>query len=296
VLNSRGQTGWVLVEAVVTTLSNLGINAWFHAVQWGDSGAARVAYATSFAQALGLLLTLYVVHRHLRIDVRWRAPLAELRERLTPVLRIGLPSTLEPVAYQGAQTCIMMMLVGMGARALAARVYVLNFFVMTTVLWCVGLGMGAQILVAHRVGARRFDDAHRVLRHALAVGATGCFALATMVWAGHEHLLRVFTEDPEILRIAEPLFLLGVGVETGRAFNVIAGGALRSTGDARFNALVGGGMMWLVGVPCAWLLGVRWGWGLTGIWVAMAVDELSRAGVNLLRWNSGVWRSKGIAH
>ena len=55
--------------------------------------------------------------------------------------------------------------------------------------------------------------------------------------------------------MAAPLFALGVLVEMGRAVNIVAGGALRSTGDAGYAAIVAPLLMWGVGVPTAFLLG-----------------------------------------
>ena len=46
-----------------------------------------------------------------------------------------------------------------------------------------------------------------------------------------------------------PLFALGVLVEMGRAVNIVAGGALRSTGDAGYAAVVASSLMWCVGSP-----------------------------------------------
>jgi Na+-driven multidrug efflux pump len=87
---------------------------------------------------------------------------------------------------------------------------------------------------------------------------------------------------------------VGIAVEAGRSVNIIVGGALRSSGDVRFTALVGALMMWVVGVSSALLLGYSLSWGLFGVWCAMALDECSRAVVNLLRWRTGRWKA-GVA-
>lgn len=103
-------------------------------------------------------------------------------------------------------------------------------------------------------------------------------------------LVGVLTQDPAILAATRPLFVIGVFAEVGRAFNIIAGGALRSSGDARFVSLVGVSMMVLIGLPVCYLLGVSLGMGLTGIWIGLAIDECSRGLVNWTRWKSGQWR------
>jgi Na+-driven multidrug efflux pump len=111
----------------------------------------------------------------------------------------------------------------------------------------------------------------------------------------HRPLLATLTSDPKILELAAPLFLLGVLVEPCRAVNIVAGGALRSSGDARYTALVGTVMMWSVGVPACYFFGSRLGYGLPGVWLGLGLDELARGLVNYRRWRTGRWKDFGVA-
>jgi Na+-driven multidrug efflux pump len=47
--------------------------------------------------------------------------------------------------------------------------------------------------------------------------------------------------------------------------------------------------MWLLWVPNSWLLGLHFGWGLTGVWVAMAMDEWLRGLFMYHRWKKRRW-------
>jgi hypothetical protein len=68
----------------------------------------------------------------------------------------------------------------LGANVLAARVYAMNFFLVTTILWSVaiGMGMGMQVAIAHRVGAGRYDNANDVFHQALRLALFGNVASA----------------------------------------------------------------------------------------------------------------------
>jgi Na+-driven multidrug efflux pump len=158
----------------------------------------------------------------------------------------------------------------------------------------VALGIGTQISIAHRVGAARHDDAQRVLTRALSLAIAGNLGLCALLGIGHPWLLRLLTSDPAVIAAAHPLFWIAPLVETGRATNIVAGGALRSTGDSRFTAVLGSLLMWFVGVPAAYALSTRLGLGLAGIWTAMAIDEGIRGVMNYLRWRSGHWREQGV--
>lgn len=52
--------------------------------------------------------------------------------------------------------------------------------------------------------------------------------------------------------------------------------------------------MWLLSVGLGWLLGIYFGMGLTGIWIAMAADEIFRGVVVFIRWIKGDWRGKRV--
>jgi putative MATE family efflux protein len=292
-LNSRGETRWVMIESVATNVANIGFNLAMLKGMWGlpRPTVATVAGATVVSLAFGMLFTIAVVHLRFKIRFPLGTSLSELRVRLRPILHIGLPSASEPIAYQCAQVVINLMVISFGATALAARTYVVSFITISTVLWSIALGIATQILVAHRVGAGKPDEADREFHRALRLAVAGNLAIALGLLAFHVPLLRLLTHDPEVLQKAGPLFAIAVVVEMGRAVNIVAGGALRSSGDARFVAVVGASMMWGIGVLSAFVFGSVLGLGLTGIWIAMAIDETTRGIVNYARWRTGRWRS-----
>jgi putative MATE family efflux protein len=293
-LNSRGETRWILVEAIATNVTNVTLNLAISSRRFAwlpRPSVTAVASCTAIALAFGMLFTIAVVHLRLKVRFPVRISLVELRQRLRPILRIGLPSATEPIAYQSAQIVINMMVITFGASSLAARTYVSSFITISTILWSFALGVGTQILVAHRIGAARFEEANQGLHRALGLAMAGNLTIALFLAAFHRPLLGLLTHDPEVLRVAAPLFGIAIVVESGRAVNIVAGGALRSTGDARFVAVVGSSMMWCVGVFSAYVLGSLFGFGLTGVWIAMALDETSRGFVNYRRWRAGHWRT-----
>ncbi|MGC4093462.1 MAG: MATE family efflux transporter [Polyangiaceae bacterium] len=292
ILNSRGKTKWVLCEAAITNSCNLLLNLGFLHGACGlpKLGVAGVALATVLSLGLGLVFTMIVVHVGLGVRLPWPPNPKLFWNRLKRVLDIGLPSALEPISYQSAQMTLNALIVGWGPSALAARTYVFNFIMVTTILWAAAFGIGTQVVIAHRVGAEDFAGADKEMRRGLRFGVLGNLAIASVLLLLHRPLLSTLTRSAEIHALASPLFLIGLLVEPSRAVNIVAGGALRSSGDARYVALVGSAMMWCIGVPTCFLLGKWLGFGLAGIWLGLAVDELTRGIVNYRRWRTGRWK------
>jgi len=256
-------------------------------------GVEGVAVATVLSWGIVGLSTLALVVRRLDFRPSWLLLALGWKRVLRHLARIGVPSAVEPIAYQLLQVALASQVVRLGTLALTSRVYAANLANLP-VLFSYGLGFGAQILVSHLVGARDFATAHRRLKAAVAWGA-GLSLLASLVLAlAGRQLVGLFTHDASIIALGSLLLWIDVVVQPAKAANIAITFSLRAAGDSRFPAVVGSTLMWTVGLGAA--LGLAFGarWGVAGIWLGMAVDEWTRALANGWRWKSGVWRSRGV--
>lgn len=290
ILNSRGATRVSLVQAVSANIVNVGLNS---ALLWGvfgqSDGVREVAWVTVFSKTVALVIGWLALHYRLRLQISLPRTLAAIKAALLPVIGIALPSVVEPVAFEGSQVFMTRLVVAMGPTALAARVYTFNLCILG-VLWSVAMGVGTQILLAHRIGAGQLESAQRQLRQSVRFAALGGVGIVLVLNLVRVPLLGLFTSDHQVLELTRPLLQLALVLELGRAANVVVGGALRSSGDARFASLVGASMMWFLAVPLSYLLGATFGLGVVGVWMAMTVDECLRGLINYWRWQTGAWQ------
>jgi putative MATE family efflux protein len=214
----------------------------------------------------------------------FRLPLDTLRR----VLRIGLPAAGENLSYWLALIVVTSFASRMGESSLAAWAYARQITIWV-ILFAISIGLGTEILVGHLVGSGELERARRELLASLRTG----FVLALLVSGGvalaAPFLVGLFTTDPAVVAAAVTLQHLGVLLETGRVFNIVAVNGLRATGDARFPLFMGACSIWGMWVPLAWLLGSKLGLGLTGLCVAMICDEWLRGLLNYGRWKRGGW-------
>ena len=294
-LAARGLTRWNLG----ISLAIVGLNLVFNLLLVGRLfglpcfGVEGVAVATVLSWGIVGLSTLALVVRRLDFRPSWLLLALGWKRVLRHLARIGVPSAVEPIAYQLLQVALASQVVRLGTLALTSRVYAANLANLP-VLFSYGLGFGAQILVSYLVGARDFATAHRRLKAAVAWGA-GLSLLASLVLAlAGRQLVGLFTHDASIIALGSLLLWIDVVVQPAKAANIAITFSLRAAGDSRFPAVVGSTLMWTVGLGAA--LGLAFGarWGVAGIWLGMAVDEWTRALANGWRWKSGVWRSRGV--
>lgn len=294
-LAARGLTLWNLG----VSLSIVGLNVLFNMLFVGRwfglpcLGAQGVALATALSWFVVSMATLGVVNRRLGFRPSWLLLALAWKRILRHLLRIGIPSAVEPVAYQLFQVALASQVVRLGKLALTARVYAANLSNLP-VLFSYGLGFGAQILVSHLVGAQQFVRADRRLKTAVVWGAgLSCLASLLLACSGGR-VLGLFSRDAGIVALGSLLLWVDVLVQPAKAANIAITFSLRAAGDSRFPAIVGSTFMWSIGLGSALGLAFGAGYGVVGIWLGMAVDEWSRALANGWRWKSGAWKRAGV--
>jgi putative MATE family efflux protein len=294
-LAARGLTRWNLGISVATVALNVFFNMLFVGRLLGIPclGVQGVAVATILSWGIVSLGTLALVVRRLGFHPSWLLLLLGWKRVLRHLVRIGVPSAIEPIAYQIFQVALASQVVRLGTFALTARVYAANL-ANIPVLFSFGLGFGAQILVSRLAGARDYATANRRLKAAVAWGAGLAFVSSLVLAICGHGLLGLFSRDPGIVALGGLLLWVDVLVQPAKAANIAITFSLRASGDSRFPAVVGSTLMWTVGIGSAFALAFGAGLGVIGIWLGMTVDEWIRAVVNAWRWRSGAWRNKGV--
>jgi Na+-driven multidrug efflux pump len=294
-LAARGLTLWNLGVSIAIVALNIIFNLLLVGRLFGLPclGVEGVAMATVLSWGLVSIGSLVLVVRRLGFRPSWLLLSFGWKRVLGHLIRIGLPSAVEPVAYQLYQVVVASQVVHLGTFALTARVYAANLANLP-VLFSYGLGFGAQILVSHLVGARDYATAHSRLKAAVVWGAGLALAASVLMAACGRPLLGLFTRDAGLVGLGALLLWIDVLVQPAKAANIAITFSLRAAGDSRFPAVAGSTLMWTVGVGSAFGLGFGLGFGVVGIWVGLAIDEWVRALANGWRWRSGAWQSKGV--
>ena len=247
-------------------------------------------FVLALLAARGLALALH--------QARWRAKLqlglqprdwwVLRRAELAAMAHIGLPGAAENIAYR---LCFMVSVAVaglLGARAVATQAYAQQI-IHLVLLSGVAIGLSMETLVGHLVGAGRLREAHVQVRRSLALGLGISVLVATAAALAGPGLLRIFTDDAQIVAAATVLLWWTVLLEPGRTFNLVVINALRAAGDARYPVVVGAVSMVVVLAGGSWVLGIELGLGLPGVWIAYAADEWLRGLLMWRRWARLAW-------
>lgn len=209
------------------------------------------------------------------------------------ILKIGIPTAGENMAYNVAQIVIMAMVSTLGTWAMSSMVYAQTIARFVFVV-AMSIGNAVQIKTGYFVGAKRPEAAYkRVFRYqGVGTAISVTFILLLNLFKGQ--IIGFFTSIPEIASMTSALLLISIFIETGRSLNLITIPALKGAGDIRFPVLYGLFSMWFFMVLGAYILGFRLEYGLLGIWFAIGIDETLRGIVMVFRWKSKKWMTKAL--
>ncbi|MEK8031579.1 MATE family efflux transporter [Ideonella sp. DXS29W] len=251
-------------------------------------GLPGYALALGASRVIGVGLHLWLWRLRLGLVPHWPDWWRASRRELGAILHIGVPGAAENIAYRLAFMVSVSVAAHLGAQALATQAYA-SQLMYGVLLFGLATGLGVEILVGHQIGAGHWHEAHKLVRRALARGLLVSVSVATVVALTAPWLLRLFTQDPQILAAGQVVLWITIVLEPGRTFNLVVINALRAAGDARYPVAVGSISMLIVLAGGSWLLGIHFGWGLPGLWIAYAADEWIRGLLMWRRWATLGW-------
>ncbi len=297
ILKSHGITKLSMYLAIVMNIVNIVGNYIFLFGPFGLPvlGVKGVAISTVASRTIAVAIMLYVLFKDVKISLHLRHLMPFPKTVFKKFLQLGVPSAGEPISYQFSQMVIFSFINMMGTETVTTRIYV-QIIVWFTYLGSLAIAQANQILVGHLVGAGREDDAYHMtiksFKQALAITVT----ISILFMLLRVHLISLFTDNSEIIKLGAAILLVDILVEVGRVANLVIIYALKASGDVNYPVVVGIFSMWGVSTLGAYILGVHFGLGLVGIWLAMAADELLRGMLMMNRLVKGRWRGKKIVH
>jgi putative MATE family efflux protein len=250
-----------------------------------DFGIAGIATCTVLSQ---LLAAVAMIACAVKARVQLRLPRPFPFRLLSEILKIGLPGAGDGLAFNVANIALTYFVSGMGAAALAAQTYAVQFIAFVQVLGY-SVGQGSQILVGYHCGARDFDGAYKLAWRGVWIAMGLNLAVMALVFLFQAPLLSLFTDSAEIGRMVFWCLVVDVILEFGRPFNLVLGVSLRGTGDVMWALAASVGSICLVCIPVGYVLTQVFHLGVYSIFIALLCDEWLRGQLMAYRWRTRKW-------
>ena len=251
----------------------------------GVRGAGIAATISTILGCLAILLLLSSGRSRLRLR---RVPLQLNTTVLAALLRIGLPAGGETLLFRFAFLAYTRAISSLGTVAYAAYIVTQRlegFFDMPAL----GFSVAATTLVGQALGANQPLRGRRSVFYCIMVSLAFSLVCGLLCWFLPEPLMRLFTQDQDVLEQGYALMrIIAVGLPSV-AFALCFAGGLRGAGSTRTVMVITGLGSWVVRVPLAFLCVTVLPWGLAGVQVAMFLDYLLRAVLFGLRFRARAW-------
>ncbi len=295
ILRSYGYTKHSMIITLIANIINIFGNAIFIYGLFGvpELGPIGVAISTVFSRFITVILITLVILRKIKFSFsegffkRW--PIQDVKN----ILKIGVPSALEQVAYSSSQVVILSFVSLLGTLAITTRVYTSNLS-MFVYLFSLAIAQANQVLVGYLIGEQKNDDVYKQTFKTQGLAIAVSFTLSIFAYLGSDLLFGIFTDDPDILSLGKSLLLVNTILEIGRASNLVLTNALKAAGDVNYPFIFGIVGMWFICIPIAYVLGIQFNLGLVGIWIAFAVDECFRGLIFTFRFKGRKWINKSF--
>ena len=180
------------------------------------------------------------------------------------VFALALPIALQSLISIGVNMLDTIMVGSLGENALSAT-SLANSFISIYHIFCMGLGMGASVLVSRYWGMKKAADGHeeeagRALKQTvclmlrITVGLAALFALATLLMP--DVLMKMYTNDSEIIRLGDIYFRWSVITYFFLGTGLVSTIVLRSVGQVKLPLYVSIGAFFVnLGANYAFIFG-----------------------------------------
>jgi len=294
IIRSHGDTHVTLKVTIGMNIMNvigdaIFIYGLFGAPTLGVTGVAIATTASRFVALCVLLIILFKNYIELSdLKLLFLKPIEEVKM----LLKIGVPAAMENLSYSVSQTVIASLIItNLPEIAFTTRIYAfqISWFML---LFGAAVGQGTQIMIGQYAGAGEFEKAYKVClkNFRIAISMTIPLSIGLYIFGGK--LIGLYTTDPNIIKLGAAVLIVDAILEPGRTSNLVIINGLRGAGDVLFPVIIGMIFMWGFAVGLGYFLAVTMDMGLIGFWIGMAFDEWLRGLVMLLRWKSGIWKTK----
>lgn len=290
-LRAFGHTKQPLIASLLANVVNLCLNALFLFVF--HSGVAGVAAATVISRILNLVIV--IVIGSILVKAKEDPERLKNREVFVQIIKVGLPSALETALYNVAMTLTIRFLnmmdeAGVNVTARAYTAQVANFS------YCAGaaLAQANAIMTGWRIGEGDYEACDKGTKKVALIGICVGAGLEAIFALSSNYLIRLFTNDAEMIALVGKLLAIDIVLEVGRVTNLVFGQALKTSGDAIFTTIIAVIFMYICMVGGTWFFGIHLQLLAVGAYIGLAGDECVRAVCMFLRWQSGKWKTKGF--
>ncbi len=289
ILRGLGDSKTPLYFMIFSPLLNIVLD--FSFVTFWGFGVDGVAYATIIAQGLALFaIGVYVHYSNVHLRLSWKTLRFDF-DIFKKAVKIGVPSGVQMIAVSLGMVVVARLVNGFGTEVIAAYSVAMRIESLAA-MPIMTYGQAVSTFTGQNVGAGLFERVLKGYKVGLFQSFVVCAVMTTVIVIFGENLMRIFTDDAEIIRIGREYLLIVSSFFTFFVFLFNSNGALRGAGDTLIPMFITIFSLWLVRIPLAYYLSNFF--AEKGVWWSIPIGWAMGAIFSTLYFFSGKWKTKGV--
>ncbi|WP_138080392.1 MATE family efflux transporter [Streptococcus porcinus] len=231
-------------------------------------GITGVAWSTVFSRLIGIIvlgsfLPIKKVIKSMTLKIDWE------------MFSLALPAAGERLMMRLGDLLILMIVVHFGTEALAGNAIGENI---SQFNYMPGMAVATAtvILVANLVGSQKEDQIHIFIRDAFMLSTLVMVLFSSLTFLATPLLVPLFTVNHQAYKAAEVVLLFSLLSAPATSGTLVYTALWQGLGNAKLPFYATSIGMWLIRIVAGYLLGIQFKLGLEGVWLATALDNLTR--------------------
>lgn len=254
-----------------------------------NMGVMGAAIGTGLAELITAALMLYFLlcrSEILKLVGRPRRSFRPQADVVNNAIKIGAPMSLQHMLMGGAQIVSTLIVAPLGTIAIAAHSLAIT---VESLCYMPGYGIAdaATTLVGQSFGAGQRQLTKSFARMSVGLGMTVMTVMGVLMFVFAPELMSILTPVTDIIDLGSLCLRIEAFAEPMFAASIVCYGVFVGAGDTLKPSIMNLTSMWAIRLSLAALLAPTY--GLTGVWVAMAIELTIRGGIFLLRLFFGNW-------
>jgi len=285
VFEGKGVTFPIMIVSMIKTGLNVFLD-WcliFGNLGFPELGIKGAAYATLISQIVsGMIFLIMVFLSKKDFKIRFKGIIKPNFKIYIKSFLLGFPAGIDFMLWVIGQTALVFLLNKLDPLA-SGFFGVFSLILSLTVNLYFGISIAAMNLVGKAIGAKDTKLALRSGNLCIFYSMIVCLLIAIIFLIFPKEIFSIFTKQIDLLPNIPFLMLLMAITTFPTALNVVAGNAIRGTGDTMWMVITQiPGTILIILMSALFIFVFKW--GLVGLLVAILVDELWRGGVNYIKF------------
>ena len=300
---TSGNSTIPLLVSIVTNLINIGSNAWF--IFGARMGAAGAGLGTLIARAVATVILLaLILQKKYPVHIERILHYKPNRKIIRQITGIGVPNGVENTMFQLGRLMTQTLVATMGTSVIAANSVALTI---SNYQYMTGTACSTVMIavVGRCIGAKKIEQAKHYSRKILAINYCILWAVILGSFAFLGPLVGMYNLSDASAELSKSLILSHMALAAVIwPLGFMLPSSFRAAKDVRFPMVVSITSMWLCRIVSAYFLALDsvsvfglftlpgLGMGITGVWIGMYCDWVSRCAIFFVHYLRDKWLKK----